>query len=70
MSNIEQESTAGLYCVTFVGQYFNLTTIVLDAENEEQAIRMADDNIALEYGWNVAEVSDEITAVLEGGYGV
>lgn len=56
-----------MYAVTFVGQYFNLTTC-LDASSEEQAIRLATTNLANEYGWNLEEVSDEITAVLEGTY--
>ena len=62
------ETTAGLYCVTFVGDYFSLSTIVLDAEDQDQAIRMAMSNISIEYGWNLEEVSNEITAVLEGTY--
>jgi hypothetical protein len=62
------EETAGLYCVTFVGQYFNLTTTVLDARDEEDAINQAKTQIASEYGWDLDEVSDEITAVLEGTY--
>jgi hypothetical protein len=57
----------GLYLVQFVGQYFNLSTIT-EAESEEQAIRFAIANISSEYGWDLEEVSDEITATLEGVY--
>ena len=62
------ETTAGLYCVTFVGDYFNLSTIVLDARDEADAIDQANTQIASEYGWYLEEVSNEITAVLEGTY--
>lgn len=59
---------AGLYVVTFVGDYFNLTTTVLDAENEAQAIKLAILNIQDHYGWELDAVSNEITATLEGTY--
>lgn len=58
----------GVYCVTFVGDYFNLTTMALGCNNEEEAIDLAKLTIANEYGWDLEEVSDEITAVLEGTY--
>jgi hypothetical protein len=58
----------GCYCVTFVGDYFNLTTMALGCSNEEEAIELAKLTIANEYGWNLEEVSKEITAVLEGTY--
>jgi uncharacterized protein (UPF0212 family) len=63
-----EENTKGLYVVTFVGDYFSLTTTVLDADDQEQAIRFAQQNIGNEYGWDLEEVSNEITATLEGTY--
>lgn len=57
----------GVYLVQFVGDYFNLSTIT-EAEDEEQAIRFATTNISHEYGWDLEEVSKEITATLEGEY--
>jgi len=62
------EQRAGLYVVTFVGDYFNLTTTVLDAENEEQAIKLAILNIQDYYSWDLEAVSQEITATLEATY--
>jgi hypothetical protein len=65
---MNEETTAGLYMVTFVGQYFNRSTCVIDAEDQEQAIRFANNQMIIEYGWDVQAVADEITAILEGTY--
>ena len=63
-----EEITRGLYMVSFIGQYFNLSTCVIDADDEEQAIRFANNQMIIEYGWDVQAVADEITATLEGTY--
>lgn len=55
----------GDFTVTFVGDYFNLTTAIY-ATSHEQAERLAEDRLAVEYGWNINEVSNEVSVVLEG----
>lgn len=57
------------YCVHFIGDYFNLTTLAV-CDSVDEAVRIASENILYEYGWNVAEVSNEINAELEGEYAV
>jgi len=57
----------GLYCVTFVGDYFNLTTVV-EAESEDKAKDFAAYVIGSQYGWDVEGVSNEINVELEGTY--
>lgn len=46
--------------VMFVGDYFVLT-ITVHASDDEQAIANADAQLSDYYGWNVGEVSNEIT---------
>jgi hypothetical protein len=59
--------------VLFVGDYFSMmTTVVLDEslrnedeDDEDMAIRIAGVLLEEHYGWNVAEVSNEIGIVDE-----
>lgn len=55
----------GDFTVTFTGDYFSMTT-ALWATSHEQAERLANENLINEYGWNVADVSNEVSIVLEG----
>jgi hypothetical protein len=61
-------SETGWYSVTFTGDYFTLTTAMIDADDEEQAIRLASSNIKREYGWDIEAVANEITVELEATY--
>lgn len=49
-----------MYTVTFVGEYFTMTTGIYST-SEEQAIDDATTALQEHYGWNVADVSHDIT---------
>jgi hypothetical protein len=55
------------YQVTFVGDYFTLSTAI-PAGDEDEAVRFAGQNIEREYGWNVLDVSNETSVELMGEY--
>lgn len=65
MSEITETRIEHRYTVTFVGAYFVLS-IHIFAENEEQAVDNADALLGDYYGWNVKDVSHEITVEDEG----
>lgn len=49
-----------MYNVTFVGDYFSITTTVY-AHKKKQAIELANELLEYEYGWNVKSVSFDWT---------
>ena len=49
-----------MYTVTFVGEYFTMTTGIYST-SKEQAIDDAITALQEQYGWNVADVSHDIT---------
>ena len=53
-----------MHRVTFIGDYFNLTTCVL-AHDEEHAIEVAQDLMKDHYGWQPDMWSNEIDAERE-----
>ena len=55
----------GDFTVTFTGDYFSLSTVIW-ATDHDQAERLAGNLITNEYGWNVTEVSNEVSIVLDG----
>ena len=52
--------TESMFTVTFVGEYFTMTTGIYST-SEQQAIDEATTALQEHYGWNVAEVADDIT---------
>jgi hypothetical protein len=67
------------YTVTFTGNYFNLTTVLITdvtledeldggETGEECILRRASDMLAIEYGWSPLEVSNETEIELTGTY--
>tara|TARA_R110000868_G_C10713831_1_gene750199 strand:- start:269 stop:463 length:195 start_codon:yes stop_codon:yes gene_type:complete len=51
--------TDTMYTVRFTGDYFSMTTEVW-ATNENSAEALAAELLLQQYGWNVAEVSNDI----------
>jgi hypothetical protein len=52
--------TESMYTVTFVGEYFTMTTGIYSTL-EQQAIDEATTALQEHYGWNVTDVSHDIT---------
>lgn len=55
----------GDFTVRFTGDHFSTTTVVW-ATSHDQAERLAEDLLANEYGWDMTELSNEVSIVLEG----
>ena len=59
MTTTTDSKYAVMHRVTFIGDYFNLTTCVL-AHDEEHAIEVAQDFMKDHYGWQPDMWSNEI----------
>lgn len=57
----------GDFTITYVGDYFTLTTATT-ASSHEQAEHRANENLIYQYNWDLEEVSSEVSVVLEGVY--
>ncbi len=59
-----EELSEGMFTVTFVGEYFTMTTGIYST-SEQQAIDDATTALQEQYGWNIQAVSNDITVEKE-----
>jgi hypothetical protein len=59
-----EESSEGMFTVTFVGEYFTMTTGIYST-SEQQAIDDATTALQEHYGWDIEAVSNDITVEKE-----
>lgn len=59
-----EELSEIMYTVTFVGEYFTMTTSIYST-SEQQAIDDATTALQEQYGWNIQAVSNDITVEKE-----